>query len=147
MTPLPEILELICTRSRADPAGIDKSPVRAIVPQQQRSDERAAPVGVGPAHDHKFFPVEALGLEPEPVLAQAIADVQPFREKPLYANLMSGKDPIDYQLGAGYKRRFVRGQEQHAAGHLDRLADPAQRRRGFFSARSSALVAFGIGGI
>jgi hypothetical protein len=37
--------------------------------------------------DHEFFPVEALGLEPEPALARAIASVQPLRDDVLELDL------------------------------------------------------------
>jgi hypothetical protein len=80
LKPLPQIRKLIGPHSGADPAGIDEPPVGAVVPQQQRADERAAALGVGPADDHEFLPVEALGLEPEPALAREIAGVQPLRD-------------------------------------------------------------------
>src|SRR3954466_6380867 len=41
--------------------------------------------------------------------------------------LLGDKAAVDDQFGAGDERCFIRGQEQHAVGNLDRLAEPAQR--------------------
>jgi hypothetical protein len=42
-------------------------------------------------------------------------------------SLLRDKAAVDHQLRTGDKRGFVRSQEQHPVGHLDRFPDPAQR--------------------
>ena len=67
---------------------------------------------------------------------------------PELLRLLGDKAAVDDQFGAGHKRCFVRGEEQHAVGHLDRLAEPAQRGQPRSCRRArSALVAFSIGGM
>jgi hypothetical protein len=66
-----------------DPAGVYEPAVGVVVPEQERADKRAAALGVGPADDHKFLPVEAFGLEPQPALSRAVTGIEPLRHDAL----------------------------------------------------------------
>ena len=43
-------------------------------------------------------------------------------------DLLRDEAAVDDQFGAGDEGRFIRGQEQYAVGHFDRLAGAPQRR-------------------
>jgi hypothetical protein len=66
LQPPQEVLDLVGAHPGADPAGINQPPVGVVVPEQQRADERPAALGVGPADNDKFLPVEAFGLSQSP---------------------------------------------------------------------------------
>src|SRR5260370_2691619 len=83
----PQPTKLCIVDADTGATGVDQPSLGIIVGEQQRAQPGPRAFGIGPAHNHELFAVQAFDFYPQAAIARRIGRIDALRDDPLYGEL------------------------------------------------------------